>query len=182
MAHLPDSEIRAIVLGCANAIQEHQNQIRELQNQMFHKMPTEQWAFASAALDAILGKNRIIHMSENRFENVGVANTGDISGNVTGNANQTNINQDAQALLSAFANFKQKVLDDPSLPPTQREDAIGATNDLEAEAKKPRDTWNMSKVRNSVAALGALASGAKAIHSLYETLYPLIAAHFHLGH
>lgn len=121
-------------------------------------------------------------MSEthNNFENVGVANTGEMSGTVTGTANQINLNESLQSVLNAFADFKQLVAHDQTLTPVQREDILAASNDLEAEAKKPEGSWIMPKVRNGIALLKTLVSGAQAVHSGYEVLHPLIAAHFHL--
>jgi len=118
--------------------------------------------------------------SNYKFENVGIANTGDISGTVTGNSQQTNINENARDLFAAFANFKNTIQGDSTLTPEQREDSVSAVNELEAEARKPESSWNMSKVRNGVSALKTLAAGAEGIHSLYETLHPLLISVFHL--
>jgi hypothetical protein len=145
--------------------QSSQARIRALQNRMFNEIPVEQWQTAATALDAILGKNGVIHVAETNFHigSAGIVNTGEISGSVTGHSQ-----------------LKNAVQDDVSLTDDQRADGLSIASDLEAEAKKPKDAWNLSKIRNGIAALKTLGAGAQTILSLYQTVHPFIAAYFNL--
>ena len=162
--------------------QSSQARIRALQNRMFNEIPVEQWQTAATALDAILGKNGVIHVAETNFHigSAGIVNTGEISGSVTGHSQLINVNENAQALLAALTQFKNAVQDDGSLTDDQRADGLSIASDLEAEAKKPKDAWNLSKIRNGIAALKTLGAGAQTILSLYQTVHPFIAAYFNL--
>ncbi|WP_420237766.1 hypothetical protein ACOBR2_19575 [Telmatobacter bradus] len=186
MPPLSEIALKNKVLEYAAIIQAEQQaeqcRIRALQNKMLEGIPVEQWPMASTALDAILGKAGVIHMSGNHyhFENVGVANTGEITGNVAGNSQRTDASESAQALLQAFSQFKLAVQNDKALTVEQREDAIAATSELETEVKKPQGTWSMSKIRNGIAALKTLGAGAQTLYGVYQELHPLIAAHFNL--
>ena len=178
---LTQAQVRSMVRECANEIYRHNDQIRALQSNMLDQIPLEQWALASSALDAILGKNRIIHMAEsNTFSNVGVANTGQMSGTITGTGQLVQVNETAKELLAALENFKKGVTAAADLTSEEREDALGAVTDLEEQAAKPSDGRVMSKVRNAVAALKVLASGTTVIHGLYEQVHPFLLAHFRL--
>ena len=178
---LPEPEIRVLVRDCARKIQDQHTQIiRTCQDEMLDIVPLEQWPLAMGALDAILGKSRIIHMAENNFLNVGVANTGEMSGIITGNSQHIEVNESAKELLQAFGGFKEAISTSTGLSTEQKEDALSAAADLEEQATKPEGGRAMSKVRNAVAALKTLASGTEAIHTLYDQIHPLLAAHFHL--
>ncbi len=180
---LAPTQIRSLIRNCAEQIDRHNDRIRALQNEMLDQVPLEQWPVAMAALDAILGKNRIIHMAENNnFSNVGVANTGQMSGTITGSSQHVELNENAKELFAAFEHFKKEITAAPTLTTEQREDALGAVSELEEQANKPAEGRIMSKVRNAVAALKTLSSGTTAIHGLYEQVHPLLLAHFHLPH
>ena len=180
------TQIRLLIRECADSIARqnaaHSDQIRILQDKMLDQIPLEQWSIALTALDALLGKNRIIHMSEttNNFENVGVANTGRMNGTITGNSQHIELGESTKQLLTAFEKFKQEIQSSASLSTEQREDALSAATELEVEATKPEEGRAMSKVRNAVAALKAVASGTEAVHKLYEQVHPFIMSHFHL--
>jgi hypothetical protein len=149
---------------------------------MLSEISIEDWPTATTALDAILGKDGIIQVSETnyRIENVGIVNTGEMSGTVTGNSQQNNANENAQALIQAFSEFRNTIKTDSSLTEDERADSLSIADDLEGEAKKPKDSWNLSKIRNGIAALKTLGTGAQVIYKLYQGLHPLIAAHFNL--
>jgi hypothetical protein len=181
-----EDELKAKVIEYAVLIQVEQrsghDRIRTLQNRMLSEISIDQWPKATTALDAILGKDGIIHVSETNyhFENVGVANTGEMSGTVAGNSQQINVNENAQALLQAFTQFRNAIQNDKSLNEEQRADSLSVAADLEEEAKKPSGSWNLSKIRNGIAALKTLGSGAQTIYNLYQSLHPFLAAHFNL--
>jgi|ERR1039458_555965 hypothetical protein len=162
--------------------QSSQARIRALQNRMLSEIQVEQWQTATTALDAILGKNGVIHVTETNFNigSAGIISTGEISGSAVGHSQLINVNENAQAILQAFAQFKDAVKNDTSLTDDQRVDSLSIASDLEEEAKKPNGTWNLSKIRNGIAALKTLGAGAQTILSLYQTLHPLIAAYFNL--
>jgi hypothetical protein len=179
---LAEGELRKIVLRYAAEIRGQEHRIRALQDEMHSKIPLTQWVQATTALDAILGREKVIHVAEihNSFENVGVANTGSMAGSIAGHSQEINLNQGGQELIEALLRFKQSIEHDQSLSADQRSDAIAASSELELEVRKPEGACNMSRVRNGVAALKTLASGAGAIHSLYDAVHPLLMAHFHL--
>ena len=178
---LSDPELRALVIGCARRIQDQQTQvIRQSQDEMLAAVPMDQWALALGALDAILGKGNIIHMAENNFNNVGVANTGDMTGTITGNSQHIEMNQSAGELFQAFESFKKAINTSTDLSAEQKEDVLSAASDLEEQAAKPEEGRAMSRVRNAVTTLKTLASGTQALHTLYEQVHPFVAAHFHL--
>lgn len=180
---LTQAQIRSLVRDCAGQIDRHNDQIRALQNTMLDDIPIEQWPVAIAALDALLGKNRIIHMAENTtFSNVGVANTGQMSGTVTGTGQHIQVNETAKELIAALKHFKECIASAADLTADEREDALGAVGELEEQASKPQEGRVMSKVRNAVAALKTLSSGTTAIQALYEQVHPFLLAHFHLPH
>jgi len=169
---LTQAQIRSIVRDCASEIYRHNDRIRALQDSMLDQIPLEQWPLASSALDAILGKNRIIHMAEsNTFSNVGVANTGQMSGTITGTGQHVQVNETTKELLAALDQFKKGLAGASDLTSEEREDALGAVNELEEQAAKPSDGRVMSKVRNAVAALKTLSSGTAVIHGLYEQVH-----------
>jgi len=116
----------------------------------------------------------------NNFSNVGVANTGQMTGSITGNSQHIQVNENAKDLFAAFEHFKKEIAASSSLTTEQREDAFGAVSELEDQANKPGESRIMSKVRNAVAALKTLSSGTAAIHGLYEQVHPLLLSHFHL--
>lgn len=118
----------------------------------------------------------------NTFSNVGVANTGQMYGTITGTGQHVQVNESAKELLAELENFKKGVTAAPDLTSEQREDALGAVSELEEQAAKPAEGMVMSKVRNAVAALKVLSSGTTAIHGLYEQVHPFLMAHFHLPH
>lgn len=162
--------------------QSSQSRIRVLQNRLLSEIPMEHWQTATTALDAILGKNGVIHVAETTFNigSAGIVSTGEISGTAVGHSQLINVNENAQALLQAFAQFKDAVQNDKSLTDDQRTDSLSIASDLEEEAKKPKGTWNLSRIRNGIAALKTLGAGAQTILNLYQSLHPLIAAHFNL--
>jgi hypothetical protein len=162
--------------------QSSQARIRALQNRMLGEIQVEQWQTATTALDAILGKNGVIHVVETTFNigSAGIVSTGEISGSAVGHSQLINVNQKAQDLLQAFAQFKNAVQIDASLTDEQRTDSLAIASDLEEEAKKPEGAWNLSKIRNGVGALKTLGAAAQTIFNLYQTLHPLIAAFFNL--
>lgn len=129
------------------------------------------------------GKTQVTNVTKtsNRFTNVGVANVGRMTGRITGNSQHNELNESARELLAAFDTFKLGIEKDRSLSAEQREDALGATAELEAEVVKPEQSRSMSKVRNAVSALKSLAAGTQALHAIYEQIHPFIAAHFHLA-
>jgi hypothetical protein len=178
---LAELELRALVISCARKIQDQQTEvIRKSQDEMLAAVPMGQWAVALGALDAILGKGNIIHMAENNFNNVGVANTGEMTGTITGNSQYIQVNQSATEFLQAFESFKRAVSTTTDLSAEQKEDVLSAASVLEEQAAKPEESRAISKVRNAVTALKALAHGTQALHTLYDQIHPLVAAHFHL--
>jgi hypothetical protein len=82
--------------------------------------------------------------------------------------------------LQAFTQFRNAIQNDKSLNEEQRADSLSVAADLEEEAKKPSGSWNLSKIRNGIAALKTLGSGAQTIYNLYQSLHPFLAAHFNL--
>lgn len=178
---LGELELRALVISFARKIQDQQIEvIRRSQDEMLEAIPIGQWALALGALDAILGKGNIIHMAENNFNNVGVANTGEMTGTIAGSSQHVEVNQSAKELFQAFETFKKAVSTNTDLSAEQKEDALSAASELEEQAAKPEEGRAMSKVRNAVIALKTLASGTQAVHALYDQIHPLLAAHFHL--
>ncbi len=118
----------------------------------------------------------------NTFSNVGIANTGQMSGTITGTGQHVQVNETAKELLAALKNFRKGVTAAADLTSEEREDALGAVTDLEEQATKPLERRVMSKVRNAVAALKTLSTGTTAIHGLYEQVHPFLLTHFHLPH
>ena len=177
MTVLSEKDLRIRVLKYAGRIGEKHDHIRALQMEMLSEIPLGQWAEATTALDAVLGQKGIIHVSNN-FNNVGVANTGKIVGEVTGTAQHTE-GLSADELIGALSAFRAG-LDQAEISTEQREDALAAIDDLEAEAKKPKDKWNLSKVRNGVAALVQIGQGVHIVYELYQKVHPFLAAHFGL--
>ena len=116
----------------------------------------------------------------NTFSNVGVANTGQMSGTITGTGQHIQLNETAKELLTALKQFRDNIAAAADLTSDEREDALGAVTELEEQASKPQEGRVMSKVRNAVAALKTLSSGTAAIHGLYEQVHPFLLAHFHL--
>jgi hypothetical protein len=183
MEHLTENSLRTKVVEYGEAIKQHAAQTRMLQEKMLKEIPLEQWALATAALDAWLERNRGLQMVNNtlKFKDVGIANTGYMSGTNKGINNVTTLNANGQPLLEALNRFKRSIKDDSLLSNDQKDDALTAADALKAEAKKPEKSWNMSKIRNGIAALKMLGSCAHTLIKSYEEIHPLIADHFHLS-
>ncbi len=124
-----------------------------------------------------------INMSKvtNRFQNVGVANLGTMSGSISGQSQRSKMNASTRECLHALENFNLELQQHKEVSTDQRADASHAVDELRVEVQKPLQSRNMSRVRNAVGALKLLGSGAQAVHGLYEQIAPLIASHFHLG-
>ena len=124
--------------------------------------------------------NTFVSKVTKNYENIGVMNTGTVNGAVNGNSQSNRYNEDTVKLLGAIGRLKADIIEESTLGSEQRENAISAADDLEAEAQKPKGTWNLGKVRNAVSAMQLMTKGSTAVHQLYTQLHPLISAHFHL--